>query len=52
MLQMLKTCDFRFNKKKSYSISFYFNLDFDSILSVILSPKKLHGPLTIRMHCN
>ena len=24
---------------------------FDQIISVILSPKKVHGPLTIRMHC-
>ena len=34
------------------NIFLFSNLDFNEIISVILSPKKVHGPLTIRMHCN
>ena len=34
------------------NIFLFLNWDFDEIINVILSPKKVHGPLTIRMHCN
>ena len=34
------------------NIFLFLNLDFNEILSVILSPKKVHGLLTIRMHGN
>ena len=34
------------------NIFLFLNKDFDEIVSFSLSPKKVHGPLTIRMHCN
>ena len=34
------------------NIFLFLHKDFDEIISVILSPKKVYGPLTIRMHCN
>ena len=34
------------------NIFLFLNEDFDEIISFSLSPKKIHGPLTIRMYCN
>ena len=48
MLQMLK----HVTSYENSSIFYIFNLDFDQIVIVILSPQKVHGPLTIRMHYN